>query len=190
MTTTGPEPAHCPQERFRGWYDSTYDDVLRFVQRRCHPSHAEDVVADAFLVAWRRYAEVPADHGESRAWLFGIARGCLANTRRGDQRREALRVRVADALPAGSQLGADAVAHRVDLAVAWRLLRPVDQEALALTAWDGLTGPQAAAVLGIAPTAYRLRLSRARRALRRHLDAAPATAHRVATTPSATGATS
>ncbi|MCE0486051.1 RNA polymerase sigma factor [Ornithinimicrobium sediminis] len=190
MTTTGPEPARSRAERFRGWYDSTYDDVLRFVHRRCHPSHAEDVVADAFLVAWRRYAEVPADHGESRAWLFGIARGCLANARRGDQRREALRVRIADARPPGVTLDAEDVAHRVDLAAAWRRLRPVDQEALALTAWDGLTGPQAAAVLGVTPTAYRLRLSRARRALRRHLDATPATADRVAITRPATGATS
>lgn len=51
-------------------------------------------------------------------------------------------------------------------AAAWRQLPTTHQEALALTAWDGLTAPQAAAVLGITPTAYRLRLSRARRALR------------------------
>ena len=67
----------------------------------------------------------------------------------------------------------DLVATRLDLAAAWRRLTAVHQEALALTAWDGLTSPQAAAVLGISPTAYRLRLSRARRALRAHLHHSP-----------------
>jgi len=47
-----------------------------------------------------------------------------------------------------------------------------DQEVLALTVFEDLTSPQAARVLGITPPAYRLRLMRARRELRRHLDAA------------------
>lgn len=53
--------------------------------------------------------------------------------------------------------------------------------------WDGLTGPQAAGVLGISATAYRLRLSRAGRALRRICGAAssPST---VASAPSHEGA--
>lgn len=34
-----------PDARFRAVYASTYADVLRFAQRRVHPSHAEDVVA-------------------------------------------------------------------------------------------------------------------------------------------------
>ncbi|MEU3452411.1 hypothetical protein ABZ671_02215 [Micromonospora sp. NPDC006766] len=37
--------------RFRALYAEAYLDVLRFAQRRVHPSQAEDVVADAFLVA-------------------------------------------------------------------------------------------------------------------------------------------
>jgi RNA polymerase sigma-70 factor, ECF subfamily len=47
-----------------------------------------------------------------------------------------------------------------------------------LTAWDGLTGTEAAAVLGISPIAYRIRLTRARRALRALLESTtPATTH-------------
>lgn len=47
------------------------------------------------------------------------------------------------------------------------------QEAIALAVLDGLTGPEAALVLGISPTAFRLRLSRARKSLRRHLEPNP-----------------
>ncbi|WP_367379595.1 sigma factor-like helix-turn-helix DNA-binding protein [Arsenicicoccus sp. oral taxon 190] len=48
--------------------------------------------------------------------------------------------------------------------------RSRDQEVIALTALDGLTSEHAGRVLDISATAYRHRLSRARAALRRHLD--------------------
>lgn len=45
--------------RFRAFYADSYADVLRFVRRRTPPGRAEDVTAEAFLVAWRELA--PAD---------------------------------------------------------------------------------------------------------------------------------
>lgn len=42
------------ESTFASLYDVVYPDLLRFVQRRAHSDHAEDVVADAFLVVWRR----------------------------------------------------------------------------------------------------------------------------------------
>ena len=168
--TTSSGPPRDDAAWFRSCYEQTYDDLLRFVQRRAHPSHAEDVVADVFLVAWCRLPDLPRDLDCARAWLFGIAYKTLANARRGQDRREALALRVADHLqPTDAGADPDLVAARLDLASAWRSLSAAHQEALALRAWDGLTSPQAAAVLGISPTAYRLRLSRARRALRTHL---------------------
>jgi RNA polymerase sigma-70 factor, ECF subfamily len=161
------------EARFRALYADAYGDVLRFVQRRVHPSHAEDVAADAFLVAWRRLSDAPNRPDDLRAWLFGIARNCILNTVRGQGRRDALAVRVAEtALPAGpaSGLEADLVAQRIDLATAWRRLSETDQEALSLAVFEDLTSPQAARVLGVTAASYRLRLLRARRALRRQLD--------------------
>ncbi|MDQ0620051.1 RNA polymerase sigma factor [Arthrobacter globiformis] len=163
-----------PEHTFRVLYEVIYPDVLRFVQRRAHPDHAEDVAADAFLVVWRRLDEVPRIHEDARAWIFGIARNILLNAHRGEQRRQALGVRLADAT---TRLHLDedthAVMSRVDLSRAWRLLSEVHQEALGLTVFEDLTAPQAAAVLGISPVAYRLRVSRARRALRLHLEHLP-----------------
>ncbi|MBB3094510.1 DNA-directed RNA polymerase specialized sigma24 family protein [Actinoplanes campanulatus] len=88
------------ESRFRALYADTYADVLRFAQRRVHPSHAEDVVADTFLAAWRRLDVAPREHGDARAWLFGIARNCLLNARRGLGRQDALAVRLAEVRPA------------------------------------------------------------------------------------------
>ena len=166
--------------RFRAVYEATYVDLVRFVQRRVHPTHAEDVVADAFLVAWRRFDDLPTDAGDARAWLFGIARRTMLNGQRGDQRRRALTIRIADASVVAqggetwNDLDSDLVARRLDLADAWRRLSPVHQETLSLAVWDGLAGPQAAAVLGISPVAFRLRLARARRTLRRYVEITPA----------------
>lgn len=170
--TEVPRPGPGREERFRTLFLAAHPDVLRFVARRAHPSHTEDVVAEAFTAAWRRFEEVPTRPDEARAWLFGIARNCLLNTTRGQGRREALAVRVAERGGAGAcpDADADAVADRLDLAAAWRRLSEVDQEALSLAVFDDLTSAQAARVLGTTPTAYRLRLMRARRALRRELD--------------------
>jgi len=163
------------EARFRAIYADAYGDVLRFAQRRVHPSHAEDATADAFLVVWRRLDDAPNKPDDLRAWLFGIARNCLLNTLRGQGRRDALAVRVAETAPAAGPadgLDADLVAKRIDLAAAWRRLSEADQEALSLAVFEDLTSPQAARVLGITPVSYRLRLPRARRALRRQLDLA------------------
>ena len=162
------------EDRFRALYAAHHLDVLRFVARRAQPDAAEDVVAEAFLVAWRRLDDAPRRPDDVRAWLFGVARHCLLNAGRGRARREALAVRIAAAEGTGDDVAheADGVAARLDLAAAWRRLTEAEQEVLALTVFDDLTSPQAGAVLGIPAAAYRLRVMRARRALRRHLEAA------------------
>ena len=171
MTTPSPPAQASREARFRAVYEATYGDVLRFAQRRVHPSHAEDVAGDVFLVAWRRLGDMPEGVGDARAWLFGVARATMLNHRRGDRRRDALAVRLADATPTGGASD-DLSVSRLDLAVAWTRLSGAEQEAISLAVWEGLDSTRAGAVLGCSATAYRLRLSRARRSLRRHFDAA------------------
>lgn len=154
-------------DAFRALYQFSYADLLKFVQRRTEPVNAEDVVAEAFLVVWRRFSEVPANESDARAWVFGITRNLMLNAQRGEQRRQALGVRLAETTPDSfSTSHADLVSSRIDLGRAWTLLSEVHQEALGLAVFENLTAPQAAKVLGISPVAFRLRLTRARRALR------------------------
>jgi RNA polymerase sigma-70 factor (ECF subfamily) len=186
-----PSRAADPEPIFESLYEAVYADLLRFVQRRAHSSHAEDVVADAFLVAWRRIDELPRHGDDARAWLFGIARNVLLNDRRGAERRRTLGVRLTEAR-SGSQpfsyvdQDADLVVRRVDLARAWSRQSEIHQEALGLAVFEELRAPQAAVVLGISPVAFRLRLSRARRALRLHLDHLPQLSGTPAGTPERT----
>lgn len=137
-------------------------------------------MADAFLVAWRRFDDAPKVRDDARAWLFGIARNCLLNARRGQERRDALAVRLAEVVPrVGGVDGHDPdhIAARLDIAVAWRRLSDTDQEVLSLAVFEDLTSPQAARVLGTTANAYRLRLLRARRALHRQLEKSPTLGH-------------
>lgn len=167
------------EQRFRALYDAVYVDLLRFARRRVHPTNAEDVVGDVMLVAWRRLDDVPADLSAARAWLFGVAYKTLQNTRRREGRQEAVAVRLAEVRPAPADVGqaSDVIADRVDIAAAWPRLSAVHQEAIALAVLDGLTAPEAALVLGISPTAFRLRLSRARRTLQRRIESIPSDDH-------------
>lgn len=166
-------PQTAAAARFRAAYDDTYADVLRFALRRVPPALAEDVVADTMLTAWRRVDDLPGDPDARRAWVFGIARHCLLNVTRGARRSDALAVRIAEVdvgRPSVVEDRTDLVDLQVDLARAWARLSDGEQEVLALTVFDGLDSASAGAVLRISPAAYRLRLSRARRALRELLD--------------------
>ena len=157
--------------RFRALHADVFADVVRFLRRRAPSVEADDVAAEVFLIAWRRLDDIPAHPSEARAWLFGVARGCLLNTTRGASRRVALAVKLAEVggAEAASVTSAEDIVGLMDLATAWRSLAAVESEALSLAVFEELSSAEAAAVLGITPTAYRLRLSRARKARRRHL---------------------
>jgi RNA polymerase sigma-70 factor, ECF subfamily len=79
-----------PEERFAALFDRTHRPLLAYAVRRvADPADAADIVAETFLVAWRRLDEVPPDE-QARPWLFGVARRVLANYYRGEHRRHAL----------------------------------------------------------------------------------------------------
>ncbi|GAA2911730.1 hypothetical protein Acy02nite_91150 [Actinoplanes cyaneus] len=151
------------EERFRELHTATYADLLRFVGRRVPPAEAEDVVATVFMVAWRRLADVPDD---ARPWLFGVARRTIANQNRSWRRRNEVDLHMV----ADLHTEADATPDRIDLIRAWWTLTAAEREVLALVAFDGLTGDQAATVLGCRRSAFSMRLGRARRRLRDALE--------------------
>ncbi|MCW2931460.1 MAG: hypothetical protein JWM19_2422 [Actinomycetia bacterium] len=47
------------RDRFRALYEQHYLAVLRYATRRVAADAASDVVAETFLVAWRRLDDVP-----------------------------------------------------------------------------------------------------------------------------------
>jgi RNA polymerase sigma-70 factor (ECF subfamily) len=181
-----PDPAR--EARFGALYDAHFAHVTGYVRRRADDPHdAADVIAETFLVAWRRLDDVPSGD-PARFWLYGVARRALANQRRGDRRRRDLTARAA------ARLGRDLAAARPvgtappEVAAAFGALHADDRELLGLVAWEGLDAGEIAAVLGISRNAVRIRLHRARRRLthqleRRGLGAARPDAARVRTNP-------
>ena len=160
-------------DSFQRLYAAHVDPILGYALRRVStPADAADVVAETFLVAWRRRTEVP-DGEAARLWLYGVARRVLANQRRGDLRRSALGGRLRAELPVVVPDPTVAVAGRTDAIRALATLRPADREVVELTAWEGLDTREVADVLGITPVAARARLSRARRRLRELLGHDP-----------------
>ena len=148
--------------RFEALAAEVWTPLQRFLARRAAPQDAEDLLADVLLVLWRRLDDVPADG--ALPYGYAVAHRCLANARRGQERRLTLLRRLRDEPPL--HLAADE-----DPAVSEALgrLRPQDQEVLRLWAWEGLEAKDVAVVLGLTPNAAAVRLSRARAALREEL---------------------
>lgn len=159
------------EDRFRCLFAGHSRVLLGYALRRVsEPADAADVVAETFLVAWRRLDDLPAG-GDARLWLFGCARRVLANQRRGELRRSKLAVRLSQelcSLDLHDEGGIDASSLVVRAAMA--RLEADDRELLWLTAWEGLTPTQIAVVFERAPGTVRSQLHRARGRLRAHLD--------------------
>lgn len=173
LTATAPDQTlsrQLAEVRFRQLYAEHGRVILAYALRRVSdPEDAADILAETFLVAWRRCAEVPAG-SDARLWLFGVARRTLANQRRGEIRRTRLTERLRSDFAAADLLQAPPPEQGDEVALATLArLDPADQEILRLTAWEELTPTQAGRVLGLSAVAARSRLHRARRRLRREL---------------------
>jgi RNA polymerase sigma-70 factor, ECF subfamily len=162
------------EESFRDLYASHGRAILAYAVRRTRdPQDAADVLAETFLVAWRRLDHVPAGDG-ARLWLYGVARRTLANQARSERRRERLAERLRHELPAAVAAVAPPTAA-ADSAVlaALRELDQADREILLLAGWERLEAGEIATVLQITGVAARARLHRARRRLRARLEQDP-----------------
>jgi RNA polymerase sigma-70 factor (ECF subfamily) len=154
-----------PSERFTDLFERTHSALLAYAVRRvAEPRDAADVIAETYLIAWRRLDDVPGGDSE-RPWLFGVARKVLSNHNRGARRRDAMVSR----LRADLTEVAPPPAEPSELGRALAHLNAEDRELLLLLAWDGLSQEQAALALGISHNALRVRLHRARNRLRTHL---------------------
>src|ERR1700712_497071 len=154
------------QIRFGRLYRDQGRAILAYALRRVEgPEDAADVVAETFLVAWRRLDEVPTDTG-ARLWLFAVAGRVIANLHRSERRRTRLGERLGESLR--TEL-ATRPAPAGEAAAALRAMGEMgadDRELLLLVSWEELSPGEAAKVLGISSLAARSRLHRARRRLR------------------------
>jgi RNA polymerase sigma-70 factor (ECF subfamily) len=156
-------PRELAEARFSRLYRDHEREILRYALRRsAEPQDAADVVAETFLIAWRRLGDMPSNEDE-RLWLYATARRVLANHRRGIKRRTRLAERLREELR--RQLPSAPAPERSQLD-ALAAMGASDRELLMLVAMEELSPSEAAQVLGISTMAARTRLHRARRRLR------------------------
>lgn len=138
--------------------------VYGYAVRRVPREDVEDVVAETFLVAWRRRQVIP---DEPLPWLYGVARKVIANRRRTLRRQAALQQRVVEVSSAAPGLlyeEPESLA-RTTVNQIIQLLPESQREALLLRYWENLNNREAAIAAGCSTTAFAIRLHRARRRL-------------------------
>ncbi len=148
---------------FEDLFATTHLEVANYIARRIDVrDDVSDVMADTYLIAWRKRHDSP-DRELWRAWVISIARRVCANWRRANSRRQKLVEKVA--LDAAGGENAHTFDGDFDFRVhgALHRMKASDQELLTMLAWDDLSIQEMAQVLGITPEATRVRLHRAKR---------------------------
>jgi RNA polymerase sigma-70 factor, ECF subfamily len=149
------------RRRFERLVTDVYAPLQRYLLRRADPTGAEDVLGDVLLVLWRRLDDVPPER--PLPWVYGVARGCLANHLRGAARQERLVHRLAQERPGEDPDDDGRLQQALDA------LPDADQEVLRLWAWEQLPPREIALAMGLTANAVSLRLHRAKRRLKKAL---------------------
>jgi RNA polymerase sigma factor (sigma-70 family) len=163
-------------QALEAFYRRYLEDVRRFVVRRVDDPHlAADLIADVFLAAIDSAHTYRPHRGTPTQWLYGVARNVVA----AERRRNAIELRAARRISGRSLVDPDDLADLLErieaesrarqLAEALALLSEGDRALTELVWVDGLAIRDAAAALGLSPVAARVRLHRARQALKRRL---------------------
>jgi RNA polymerase sigma factor (sigma-70 family) len=170
-------------ESFEGLVGRHADAIFRYIAARIGPVAGEDVLAETFLVAFRRRAGFDPGATSARPWLYGIAANLVLRHHDAErawlQRSSAgARALAADERTAPEPLveadgRLDAHGLRPALAAALLELTPGERAVLLLHALEGYSHEEIAETLAITRGAAKTRLSRARARLRHELAGGP-----------------
>lgn len=160
------------ERQFRLLYERTYAPISAYVARRIRRSDGSDadIVAEVFVVAWRRFLDVP-EQTKELPWLYGVARNLVANHYKSVQRSSALTDRLTHEANSSRES-----ATRIESDLEIRVLRAVDnlseldREIFRLIHWEGFSHEEVGQSVGITAKAVERRLARARRKVRDYLN--------------------
>ena len=162
----GGQTSLAEEARLEALFSEHFSAVRTYTRRRAPEALVDDVVAETFLVAWRRINDLPPD---IRPWLLAVARRTLSTQLRSARRRGSLveKLKVVERDETFSQVDRP---DSTGVIASLERLSTKDQEVLALAAWEQLSPREAAVVMGMSPARYRVRLHRAKRRLLRELE--------------------
>jgi RNA polymerase sigma factor (sigma-70 family) len=171
----GPQASAGTSASFEAFYRGRYQEIAAYVRRRVPDDDADDVIANVFTVAWRRFGDVPGP-AQDRPWLFAVARNSVSDHYRAQRRWFRLGARlIAHAAITARPVAAPGSGYEYEsVLAAMAALRPAEREALELVHWEQLSHAEAAAVLGCTVNAFELRYRKARHAVRAAVASATA----------------
>lgn len=157
-------------------YERLYREHARAIHayclRRTTPEDAKDATADVFVVAWRRFDEVPLGE-DTLPWLYGVARNVLRDHSRSHRRRTRLAAKVAgtaDDRVEGPEHQVVRMEEHAAVLEAVERLPDKDREILRLVEWEGLTRDQVAGMMFVSRSAIDKRIARAHKKIARILE--------------------
>lgn len=160
-------------ESFGLVFDRHAPAIHGYIARRLGRDAADDLVAETFLVAFRRRGGYDCGQASARPWLYGIATNLIARHRRDEIRF--LRAIARTGVDPAAEPIADRVTERVAAAAMHRGLAaalaglPAADRSVLLLITEGLGYQEAALALGVPAGTVASRLARARRKLREAL---------------------
>jgi len=137
------------------------DDVYRYLLYMTgNPHLAEDLAAETFERALRRWRRFDPSRGAARTWLCQLARGAALDHFRSDRRRRKREgIYASDVPEIDEPVFGEGLSPALDRAV--QSLSAAEREVVGLRVVLELDGDTTAKVLGIRPSAVSTRLSRA-----------------------------
>jgi RNA polymerase sigma factor (sigma-70 family) len=158
--------------RFEDLYRAHAREVHGYCLRRMSSEETKDATSEVFLVAWRRYGDVPQGD-EALPCLYGVARNVLANRARSVRRRDRLAAKAAanhDPTVPGPEPQIVRNEEHAALLRALSGLPERDQEVLRLVEWEGLTREQVAEMFFVSRAAIDTRIARAYKKMAKTLN--------------------
>ena len=151
--------------------EANLDAVYRYLRQLTgNPHLAEDLTSETFERALRVWSRYDPARGPALPWLVTIARRIALDHFRSDTRRRGRESRAAAAEVDTSRSVDDHGDLPPNMAAALDTLTQAEREVVALRVLLDLDGAEAAAVLGITPSACSTQLHRAMTKLRKELS--------------------
>ena len=162
MPTSWPTRRRAVREErsFAAVAEEHLDDVYRYLLYMTgNPHTAEDLAAETFERALRRWRRFNPQRASARTWLCQLARSTALDHFRAERRRRRREDSYSAEIDSEEPVFGEGLSPEIETAV--RSLSAAEREVVVLRVVLELDGETTASVLGIRPTAVSTRLSRA-----------------------------
>ena len=165
-TAVTADVAAAQEVDFSDLFRQMHTELRTFLVRRLDVDLVDDVIAETFLVVWRRWTDLPDTLSGRRAWVYGIVRNKILQASDTLTRQRRLTHRASSVLDAEAVFDPDDLEALHEARRLLDLLPPAERDALTLMVIAGLTSTETAVALGCSVSSVTTRVARARKRLR------------------------